>query len=359
MVSPDIVAALAGLAETAAGPFTVDELLRELCQVAVKVLDVDGAAVMVLEQQGVRLVDAIPQSVVDVEALQESLHRGPCHDAMVGRTVVALDDISGADRWPEFAAAADTAGLRSTMAMPLLARGQAWGALDLYRTERGPWSHELTSQVQMIAALTASFLVMAVDRDEAATTRETLEHRASHDALTGLPGRSLLFTLLEHALPTARRRRSALALLFLDLDGFKKVNDTFGHAAGDLVLIEAAQRLTLGLRASDTIVRLAGDEFVIICENLPFDPAAAIQQVEGLGRRVSGQLSRPMHVSGTELSVTVSIGVAVADDGSTPENLLADADNAMYRAKQRGRGLVVIADKDEHLTTRIPRQRRS
>ena len=216
MHSSDVVAALNSLAETAVGSsFTIDELLHDLCVVAARALDVDGAGVVILEPAGVRFVHATPEHIVDVEVLQEVLQRGPCHDAMVDRKTIVVDDIAQSDRWPEFAAAAAAAGLGATVAVPLLARGQAWGALDVYRDHVWSWTTEQLSLVQLFAGLAASYLVMAADRDLAATVRLTLEHQASHDELTGLPGRGLMFTLLdEHALPSANRRGTGVGVLF-------------------------------------------------------------------------------------------------------------------------------------------------
>jgi len=187
--------------------------------VAARALDVDGAGVVIWDPAGVRFVHASPEHIVDVEVLQEVLQRGPCRDAMVDRTTVVVDDIAQSDRWPEFAAAAAAAGLGAAVAVPLLARGQAWGALDVYR-DVWSWTTEQLSVVQLFAGLPASYLVMAADRDLAATVRLTLEHQASHDELTGLPGRGLMFTLLEHALPSANRRGTGVGVLFIDLDDF-------------------------------------------------------------------------------------------------------------------------------------------
>ncbi len=358
MLSSDVVTALTSLAETATGTaFTIDELLRELCSAAVRALDVDGAGVMVLEPAGLRLIHASSRRIVDVEALQEVLQRGPCRDAMVDQQVIVLSDVAEFGRWPEFAAAAVAAGLRATVAMPLLARGLAWGALDVYRDREWVWTAEQLSLMELFAGVAASYLVMVSDRDRAAAARLTLEHQASHDELTGLPGRGLLFTLLEHALPSARRRNAGVAVLFIDLDDFKNINDTLGHAAGDDVLVETARRLTQGLRKGDTIVRLAGDEFVFICEDLPQDAQHAAGQVQALGHRLAAAIRAPMPVLGTDLTVSASIGIALAGAGSTPENLLANADHAMYTAKQRGRGHVFTGP-DHRFGTGVPPQLR-
>ena len=206
MLSDDAVAALVTMAETATGDFTVDGMLRDLCAVTARALEVDGAGVMLAEPDGLRFIHASPERVVDVEALQEILQRGPCRESMLSRAAVVVEDITKDDRWPEFAAAAALAGLRSVVAMPLLARGEAWGAIDIYHDTEWRWTEEQVALTRLFASVAASYLVMAADRDMAATARRNLEHRATHDELTGLPTRRLLFTLLEHALASARRR---------------------------------------------------------------------------------------------------------------------------------------------------------
>jgi len=230
MLTTDIVTALAALAETATGEFTVDELLRDLCEVTARALDVDGAGVMLSEPGCLRFIHAAPDRVVDVETLQEILQRGPCLDSMTAHTALVVDDITKSDQWPEFAAAAADAGLRAVVAMPLMARDEAWGALDVYHNTEWSWTEDEVSLVRLFAGVAASYLVMASDRDLATTARESLEHQATHDDLTGLPGRRVFFALLEHALASAQRRGTAVAVLFVDLDRFKEVNDTFGHA---------------------------------------------------------------------------------------------------------------------------------
>jgi diguanylate cyclase (GGDEF)-like protein/PAS domain S-box-containing protein len=171
----------------------------------------------------------------------------------------------------------------------------------------------------------------------------TAARQAMLDPLTGLPNRLLVADRLGHALTRARRRRTHVAVLFMDLDDFKQVNDSLGHAAGDQLLVSVAHRLQRALRASDTAGRLGGDEFVVICEDLA-DPAEAAR----LASRIHHDLAAPIDLAGTELIVTASIGIALAnpatDPDTAPERLLADADIAMYRAKSRGRASSELYD---------------
>jgi diguanylate cyclase (GGDEF)-like protein len=162
---------------------------------------------------------------------------------------------------------------------------------------------------------------------------ERLRYQAYHDALTDLPNR-LLFT--EHLLPElaqARRQSRPLAVLFLDLDNFKVINETLGHAAGDQLLQEVARRLKTGLRESDTVARVGGDEFSILLPELS-SPVDAAMLAEKLLRLVAS----PVTLLGRELSVTASVGIALhPSDGNDAESLLQNADIAMYRAKDMGR----------------------
>ena len=168
----------------------------------------------------------------------------------------------------------------------------------------------------------------ARDRAEAA-----LREKALHDGLTGLPNRTLLGDRLSSAIAVAQRQDAALSLLLLDLDGFKGVNDTCGHHAGDLVLIEVARRLTGALRESDTAARLGGDEFVLL---LPATPLVGATEA---ARALCDLISAPIIVEGKPLTVGASIGIALfPDHGRDAATLLSAADSAMYEAKQGGGG---------------------
>jgi diguanylate cyclase (GGDEF)-like protein/PAS domain S-box-containing protein len=167
---------------------------------------------------------------------------------------------------------------------------------------------------------------------EQARAREDLEYRAYHDELTGLPNRALLNDRLTHALKRSRRDQTAVAVLFLDLDRFKLVNDSLGHDAGDRLLGQVAQRMVDGLRASDTVARLGGDEFVVVVEDVKDD-----LEVHAAVQRVAAILEQPFEVDSETLFVSASIGVSVARDKAEAADLLREADDAMYRAKQRGR----------------------
>src|SRR4051794_28983536 len=178
-------------------------------------------------------------------------------------------------------------------------------------------------------------------------TQEGLAHRVLHDPLTDLPNRTLFLDRLELALARLRRSQGSIAVLFIDLDNFKVVNDSLGHNAGDRLLVELAGRLRSAIRPSDTIARFGGDEFVVLCEDIS-DARDAVM----VGQRIVESASDPFMLEGREMFASASVGVALAlDPDSTPETLLRDADAAMYRAKERGRGRVEVFD--EALRARI------
>lgn len=167
------------------------------------------------------------------------------------------------------------------------------------------------------------------ERDDA---ERRLRHQALHDALTGLPNRNFFFERLAHALERARRRDEPLAVLMLDLDKFKLVNDTFGHATGDEVLAEVANRLEAATRESDSLARLGGDEFAVIV------PGATPEGVDKACARLSAALQAPIFSAGHELQLGVSIGVSFFPrDAADADALVRVADGAMYEAKRSQR----------------------
>jgi diguanylate cyclase (GGDEF)-like protein len=163
---------------------------------------------------------------------------------------------------------------------------------------------------------------------------EQIRHEAVHDPLTGLANRTLLRDRLEHALARSQRDGEATAVLFVDLDYFKQVNDDWGHAAGDAVLVELGRRLQTAVRPGDTIARLGGDEFVVVCEEVDEEAARAV------GLRLQDAIRMPLRAAGAIHHLSASIGVALGHVDA--DALLGDADAAVYRAKARGRGCVEV-----------------
>jgi diguanylate cyclase (GGDEF)-like protein len=161
-----------------------------------------------------------------------------------------------------------------------------------------------------------------------------MAHLAHHDALTGLPNRLSFLAHMQHGAASARRRESRMALLFIDLDGFKPINDVHGHDVGDQLLQQVATRLGESVRESDAVARFGGDEFVLLLTDVADQQAAA-----AVAEKIIARLSAPYAAGGVELTVGASIGVALfPDDADDVDALIAQADAAMYDAKRDGRG---------------------
>jgi diguanylate cyclase (GGDEF)-like protein len=165
------------------------------------------------------------------------------------------------------------------------------------------------------------------------------EHRAYHDALTGLPNRQLLTDRLRHQIAAARRTRQPFAVLFIDVDHFKAVNDALGHAAGDRLLQAVAGRLTSALREVDTVARLGGDEFIVLATGL-----AQASDVVAVADKLRDAMRPPISLDGRDVAVTLSVGASLyPEDGADAESLLRTSDAALYRAKEEGRDRVRMA----------------
>ncbi|MGH2685302.1 MAG: putative bifunctional diguanylate cyclase/phosphodiesterase, partial [Actinomycetota bacterium] len=191
-----------------------------------------------------------------------------------------------------------------------------------------------------VAGLVANFR----DVTERKELEERLAHQAFHDALTGLANRALFLDRTEHALATLRRQGTGhLAVLFLDLDDFKTVNDGLGHAAGDAVLVELSRRLSTAIRTADTCARLGGDEFAVLLEGLE-DPAEAFD----VGGRVLETVRDQLTVEGTTLALNASLGIVVTDGVDDAADLVRNADLAMYKAKSAGKGRFEVFERGMH-----------
>jgi diguanylate cyclase (GGDEF)-like protein/PAS domain S-box-containing protein len=178
---------------------------------------------------------------------------------------------------------------------------------------------------------------IARDISERKRVETTIAHQALHDALTGLPNRLLLLDRLSQALARSARDEALVAVLLLDLDRFKLVNDTLGHHTGDELLVAVANRLREAVRPADTVSRLGGDEFVILCEGVSSATHGRV-----LAERLASLLTGSYRVAGTDIFASASIGVAIGEQGDSTEELLSDADAAMYLAKEHGRGRVEL-----------------
>ena len=159
-----------------------------------------------------------------------------------------------------------------------------------------------------------------------------LAHQALHDPLTGMANRTLFLDRLGLAVARLPRRPTSLAVLFLDLDGFKEVNDTYGHSAGDRAIVIIADRIRSVLRPGDTAARLGGDEFTILCEDI-----AAPEDAIAIAERVLSAVAEPVELPESPVNLSTSVGIAISGESAAPEALLRAADGAMYLAKQHGK----------------------
>ena len=203
--------------------------------------------------------------------------------------------------------------------------------------------HEFPVEITVWALASESgprFSAFVHDITERKRTEEALTRQALYDSLTGLPNRSLFYDRLGHALRHAARHPTSVAVLFLDLDRFKVINDSLGHDVGNQVLVATADRLRSIARASDTVCRLGGDEFVVLAEDVE-----SVGEARAVARRMQEVVAAPhLLADGTAVAVTVSIGIAMGKDDAAVEDLVRDADTAMYRAKELGRSRHEVFD---------------
>ncbi len=261
---------------------------------------------------------------------------GPCLAAAAGGETMHVTDMATEDRWPEYTPRAVNQGAGSSVSVGIPVQESVTAALNIYSTRTNAFNHEAVDLAVAFAGYAAVALVNAHLYTSTAARAEQMQdalakltHELLHDGLTGLPNQRLLADRLTQALARSKRAGTYVAVLFLDLDDFKTVNDTFGHAAGDQLLIAVANRLLQCLRDTDTCARMGGDEFVLVLEDLslPSDGSR-------LAGRVTTALADGVVVGDHTIQVRASVGLAISSAGSDPATLLHEADTAMYRAKQ-------------------------
>lgn len=180
--------------------------------------------------------------------------------------------------------------------------------------------------------------LLTVEIEERKKVQEKIEYLAYHDQITGLPNRGKFYEQVEHAISLSSRLNKKFAVLFLDLDEFKKINDTIGHSLGDLILTKVASRLLNTLRESDTVSRIGGDEFNILIESIE-----NIEDISIITDKVLKSIEKPFIIDHEEYFITASIGIAVYPvDGDTVEALIKNADMAMYKAKNNGKNQFML-----------------
>jgi diguanylate cyclase (GGDEF)-like protein len=336
--------ALLTLSSSLAEVVGVDEVAGKLVRAVREVVDCDRSSVILVDPEtGVAQIAATdgypPELDAELRALQFSAEQQ--------RQWLAADSNTGTDSDDPNGHAAPSAVLsRHQIAgiayVPISANGEILGWLAASVTDRAnrlAKGHDVTARLRGIAGQAATAVSNARLLDQ-------IRHQALHDALTGLPNRALILDRVEQLLARARRNRSRASVLFLDLDGFKEINDTLGHAAGDQLLRGVASRLSACLRESDTIGRLGGDEFIILVESEHGGVSPEL-----VAERLHAALQESFQIAETRVSVTASIGIADGDRPS-PGDMLRDADIALYQAKADGKNRAVMFRPEMHAAVR-------
>ena len=259
--------------------------------------------------------------------------RGLCGSAIRSQQACIINDYLGDPRAAAFHGTARNDGTNSGASFPLWVHGQVVGVMSFMSLEKDTFTPEFAELLQRLVD-NVSFALENFDRaDEKTMADERIEYLASHDSLTNLPNREMFNGMLRRAIDAAARYQRQFAVLFIDLDRFKVINDSLGHDAGDMLLVEIGGRLRRALRSSDVVARLGGDEFVVILEETAERP-----EVERIAGGLLSVLSQPLQLSGHECHTTASIGIAMyPSDGTDMQTLTKNADMAMYLAKEDGK----------------------
>jgi diguanylate cyclase (GGDEF)-like protein len=332
MIQEELSDVLSEFARTMVTDFPIQRILDHLVERIVDIMPITGAGVtLISETLDPQYVAASNASALRYERLQTELGEGPCLAAYHTGEAVSVPDLNDELRFPAFSPRALTSGLTAVFTFPLRHDDVLLGALDLYRDTAGSLTPESMGAAQTLADVAAAYLINARARSDLQDCSDQSREAAMHDGLTGLPNRTLLLQRLEHAFLRLERSGKTLAVFFIDLDAFKAINDTYGHRVGDELLVAVGQRLAGVLRPGDSLARLAGDEFVVLCEDLD-DPT----QADAIAARFDTALVRPFALAEIELKIRGSIGIACNTSGQDdPEGLIHNADQAMYSAKRR------------------------
>jgi diguanylate cyclase (GGDEF)-like protein len=331
MLSEDLSDVLSEFARTMLTDFPIQGILDHLVKRIVDILPITAAGVTLISADlEPRYVAASDESALLYERLQTELGEGPCLAAYRCGEAISVPDLRREDRFPVFTPRALESGLTAVFTFPLRHDDEQLGALDLYRTSAGALSSDALRAAQTLADVAAAYLINAQARSDLQDASDQSREAAMHDPLTGLPNRVLMLQLVDRAARASRRAGSTSAVLFIDLDRFKEVNDTYGHGVGDQLLVAVGRRLTELLRSGDSLARMSGDEFVALCEDLADSSA-----VDEIAVRFDAALSAPFALGGIEVHMTASIGIAITGPGrQTADELIHDADLAMYRQKR-------------------------
>lgn len=289
-------------------------------------------SILLLDEKVQRFTDGVAPSLPDfyneaIETVVIGDGVGSCGTAAYCAKRVIVEDIQTHPYWDSYKGLAEKAGLRSCWSEPIInGKGKVLGTFAIYH-DRPTIPSELSIQIIEQSAHLAS---IAIEHDNA---EKLIWQQANYDYLTGLVNRQLFGELVKESIKRSQRDNEVFSLLFLDLDRFKEVNDTFGHKVGDRLLIDCAKRLTNCVRSSDNVARLGGDEFVVLLKNIKQSDS-----IDGIAQKIMMELNKPFVIDGECIYVSASIGITnYPVDGNNYDTLLNNADQAMYRAKKNGR----------------------
>ena len=339
-----LAAALSNFARTVVSDLPAPRILDQLVDRIMDVVPVTGAGATLMSRgRAPRHAAASSAAAMRWERLQTEVGEGPCrlaHDT--GRSVSA-PDLATDDRFPAFTPPALADGLAGAFAFPLQQGGTRLGVVSLYSDTPGPLDAAGRLAANTLVDVASAYVANAQAREQAQRRADRFRTSSLYDGLTGLPNRTLMQQRLEHATRRAERSHSYSGLLFIDLDQFKSVNDTYGHEVGDHLLRAVADRLSSIVRPGDTVARMYGDEFVFLCEDLH-----SAEEVEAVAARVVRAFTQPFVLTaadGLRLTVSASVGLAYAGPGeAVSTRLIVDADKAMYQAKHLGGGSHQLID---------------
>ncbi|MGV8966338.1 MAG: putative bifunctional diguanylate cyclase/phosphodiesterase [Cellulomonas sp.] len=314
-------------------------VLHRLAEQVAELLRVTAVGVTVVSAQlpGRHIAASDPHALA-VERLQTTLGDGPFLTVLATGAAVLVPDLRSDDRYRTWGPMAT--GSAAVFTFPLRHGERRLGALTLYRDVPGPIDQATQDAAQTLADVAAAYLVNAEARREFRRAESSFRDKSVRDPLTGLPNRALLQERLAHASARGQRTHTAVAVLVADLDGFQRVNETYGHRFGDDLLVAVATRLSALVRPGDTLARVSGDEFVFLCEDL-----AHASDVEGLVTRIDDAFTEPFVLGGFELVVTASVGIAYSGPGdAVTDDLLLQAGTAMHQAKHQGGATYQVID---------------
>jgi diguanylate cyclase (GGDEF)-like protein/PAS domain S-box-containing protein len=323
----------AAILEMIATSAPLESVLDRLARLVESQLTGILASILLLDKDGVHLRHGAGPSLDPayssaIEGVRIGPKVGSCGTAVYRRETVVVADIASDPLWEDFRDLALAHGYRSCWSAPILSHnGQVLGAFALYS---GSAREPATAELRLVDVATR-IAGIAIERK---LTEDRIHFMANHDALTGLPNRALLNDRLTQALLYAERYDRWATVAFVDLDNFKFVNDSLGHNAGDELLKAVANRMIASVRATDTVLRIGGDEFVVVL----FDQPKNLEAISATIGKLQEAVTAPLGIEGHAVRVSSSIGAAIyPKDGTDAETLLTNADAAMYRAKEVGR----------------------